>query len=104
MIQAEIRSVAAADAPIRALLLDDSDAEITDGEHDRVQEAVKKRYNPRANAADPSLKITHLKHMSLKQMCPYMEFLLRWMDAHHVGGKRWFLSVVDAARAGAKMA
>jgi len=52
------------------------------------------------NSADPLKQIGDL---SLKQICPYMEFLLRYADRHGVGGKRWFMSVVDSARAGVKM-
>lgn len=48
--------------------------------------------------------IAHIADLTLKQVCPYMEFLLRWMDKNHINGKRWFLSVVDSARAGVKMA
>jgi hypothetical protein len=49
---------------------------------------------------DPIINTTDL---SLKQVCPYMEFLLRYADRQGVGGVRWFLSVVDSARAGVKM-
>ena len=41
---------------------------------------------------------SHVHDLSLKQSCPYIEFLLRWMDMKHIDGKRWFLSVVDMAR------
>lgn len=105
MIQDNIRAHAPADSPIRGMLLADGlDDAIPDSEHDAVQEALKKRYDPKAKGAKSDLNITHVKHLSLKQICPYMEFLLRWMDTHRLDGKRWFLSVVDAARAGARMA
>lgn len=105
LIQDNIRAHAPADSPIRSLLLADGlDDDISDAEHDAVQEAIKKRYDPKAKGVKKDLAITHVKHLSLKQMCPYMEFLLRWMDIHRLDGKRWFLSVVDAARAGARMA
>ena len=42
--------------------------------------------------------VLHIWDLTQKQICPYMEFLLRWMDEERVGGKRWFLSMVDAAR------
>jgi hypothetical protein len=107
LIQDNIRAHAPADSSIRSLLLADGlDDDISDAEHDAVQESMKKRYDPKAKGvrAAKDLAITHVKHLSLKQMCPYMEFLLRWMDIHRLDGKRWFLSVVDAARAGARMA
>jgi hypothetical protein len=68
-----------------------------------IQDALKKIYNPSLKAANPELRITHITHMSLKQVCPYMEFLLRYCDMKHYGGKRWFLPLVEAVRAGAKM-
>jgi superfamily II DNA or RNA helicase len=105
MIQDNIRAYAPADSHIRALLLADGlEDDIPDAEHDAVQEALKKRYDPKAKGARSDVKVSHVKHLSLKQICPYMEFLLRWMDIHRLDGKRWFLSVVDAARAGARMA
>ena len=42
--------------------------------------------------------VLHIYDMTQKQICPYMEFLLRWMDTERIGGKRWFLSAVDALR------
>ncbi len=46
--------------------------------------------------------LKHIKDLSKNHSCFYMEFLLRWMDMNRVDGKRWFLSVVDAMRAGYK--
>lgn len=43
--------------------------------------------------------LLHIWDLTQKQICPYMEFLLRWMDEERVEGKRWFLSMVDAVRA-----
>lgn len=37
-------------------------------------------------------------YLSLRQLCPYMEFVLRYMEMKKIGGKRWFLSLVDSAR------
>ena len=104
-LHAKIRTAFGADAPIiRLLLSEDPAAFITDTkERATIQDAVKKLYDPSVSAADPSLRITHISHLSLKQLCPYMEFLLRLMDMRRVGGKRWFLPLVDAVRAGAKM-
>ena len=42
--------------------------------------------------------LLHVWDLTQKQICPYMEFLLRWMDEERIGGKRWFLSMVDSAR------
>jgi hypothetical protein len=42
--------------------------------------------------------LLHVWDLTQKQICPYMEFLLRWMDEERIGGKRWFLSMVDATR------
>jgi len=58
----------------------------------------------RADSTDP---LKHTGDLSLKQICPYMEFILRYADRHGVPidgvPRRWFLSVVDSARAGVKM-
>ncbi len=42
--------------------------------------------------------LLHVWDLTQKQICPYMEFLLRWMDEERIDGKRWFLSMVDAVR------
>jgi hypothetical protein len=104
-VHRKIKDAVAADSPmVKLLLADDAAAAVEDNKvRQSIQDALKKMYNPKVKAGDPALRITHITHMSLKQICPYMEFLLRWMDIRRVGGKRWFLSLVDAVRAGAKM-
>ena len=109
LLQNEIRKFVAKDAPILALIVDDSaGVDISEKDRNKVQDALAKRYNPKSKkkitAADADLVVAHLKHMSQKQLCPYMEFLMRWMDRQRLGGKRWFLTTAEAARAGAKMA
>jgi hypothetical protein len=104
-VHKKIKAAFASDSQIvRLLVSDDAAGTIEDNKvRQSIQDALKKLYNPKVKAAEPGLRITHISHLSLKQICPYMEFLLRWMDIHRVGGKRWFLSLVDAVRAGAKM-
>lgn len=104
-VHKKIKEAFPADSPMVKLLLSDEAAGAIEDNKVRqgIQDALKKMYNPKLKATDPSLRITHVTHLSLKQICPYMEFLLRWMDMRRVGGKRWFLSLVDAVRAGAKM-
>ena len=88
----------AADDPILPLLLDNRpDTAPTKKDKDALQKKVKDRYEgkPAAGLDD----FTHLHALSLRQICPYMEFILRYMDMKKVGGKRWFLSAVDSARA-----
>ena len=41
----------------------------------------------------------NINYLSLQQLCPYLEFILRYMDLKAVNGKRWFLPLVDAAKA-----
>lgn len=53
-------------------------------------------------ARQESGKLQHVKDLTKIHSCLYMEVLLRWMDLQRVGGKRWFLPVVDAVRAGYK--
>jgi hypothetical protein len=104
-VHRKIKDAFPADAlMVKLLLADDAGAAVEDNKvRQSIQDALKKMYNPKVKAGDAALRITHITHMSLKQICPYMEFLLRWMDIRRVGGKRWFLSLVDAVRAGAKM-
>jgi hypothetical protein len=104
-IQNSIRAQLPDVDPILPLLLDDDETRAIKDNKTRqlIQDAVKKRYDPRLKAADPALDIAHTSHMSVKQACPYMEFLLRWMDMRKLNGKRWFLGLVEAARAGARM-
>ena len=114
LLQEVIRSSFPANSPIRLLLLEDAvlSVAVDKTHHREIQEALERRYKnpesakPKTSKPVPTkdLNITHVSHMSVKQACPYMEFLLRWMDIHRVQGKRWFLSLVDSDRAGVKMA
>jgi hypothetical protein len=103
-VQGKIRA-AFADQPIASRLLNDDDASVLMDAKQRtmIQDAERKLLEPKTKADDPSLRITHISHLSLKQICPYMEFLLRYAEMKHVGGKRWLLGLVDAVRAGARM-
>lgn len=92
------------DNSIHRLLLEDSEDTLPAKDVFVAKKAeLESRYrknNPRRNS---SLDMNHIGDMSLKQACPYMEFLLRWLDATQFQGKRWFLSVAESARAGVKM-
>jgi hypothetical protein len=94
---AALQTMAAGD-PILPLLLDNRpDTAPTKKDKDALQKKVKDRYEgkPAAGLDD----FTHLHALSLRQICPYMEFILRYMDMKKIGGKRWFMSAVDSARA-----
>ena len=104
-IHKNLRDFLPAEHILRSMLLgDDPASSIPNKDRVPIQDAVKARYDMKTKVADPSLHITHVSHLSVKQSCPYIEFLLRWMDNSNVGGKRWFLSLVDSARAGVRMA
>ena len=104
-IQTMIRELYPVDAPLVSLLLNDTDdTKPTDEQIKERKDAVKKRYDDKLKAKDPSLDLQHIDDLSRLQLCPYMEFLLRVLDMKRTGGKRWFLSLVDSARAGVKMA
>jgi hypothetical protein len=90
------------DLPIVSLLLNDNTAEQDDDKTIKQRQDALKRQFLTAGAAF-SVDLEHTADLSLKQICPYMEFLLRYADRHSVERKRWFLSVVDSARAGVKM-
>ena len=100
ILQTQIRSIYPADDPlVLRLLNDDDDTKPTDTVSKDRKDAVKKRYDPAAKAKNPDLDLEHIDDLSRLQICPYMEFLLRLLDMKKTDGKRWFLSLVDTARA-----
>jgi hypothetical protein len=92
-----LQTKAATDLIIPLLLDNRPDTAPSKKEKDALQKSVKERYEgkPAAGLDD----FTHLHALSLRQICPYMEFILRYMDMKKVGGKRWFLTAVDSVRA-----
>jgi len=113
LIQAQIRTTG---SNILPLLLDDSNATKPGAEDKKArQDAVKERYDPlkKSKLADATLDINHVAGLSLKQICPYTEFLLRWLDrlpstassassssASSASSKRRaFLSLIDMVKA-----
>jgi hypothetical protein len=84
LVQKQIREHVPEDHPILSLLLDDSE------ETRPSEEEARKR--------GKTGTLLHLHDLAQKQICPYMEFLLRWMESQHLGGKRWFLSLIDSLR------
>jgi hypothetical protein len=94
----EIDKYAPAD-PIRSLLLDIAKETLpSDKEKAERQGDVTKRFSGKAATRD----LIHLGDLTLKQLCPYTEYLLRYMELKKFGGKRWFFSLVDSARSGPK--
>ena len=55
-----------------------------------------------AKARMATMAPTHMKDITHQPLCLYMEFLCRLLDAKRVGGRRWFLSAIDAAQVGLK--
>jgi hypothetical protein len=93
-----LKSRAAAD-PIVPLLLDIAkETESTKKIATTRQAAVAKRFEGGAAGAAGAEDLQHLTDLSLHIVCPYLEFLLRYMDAKRIGGQRWFLSLLDTAR------
>lgn len=87
----------ATDDPIRKFLLNtDPSAKPSKKEKDALQKALKLKYEGKESDFE---EFHHLHELSLLQVCPYLEFLLRYMDLKRIGGKRWFLSVIDSVRA-----
>jgi hypothetical protein len=60
------------------------------------QKGLKLKYEGKSSEFE---EFSHLYSLSLLQVCPYLEFLLRYMDMKKVGDRRWFLSIVDSVRA-----
>ena len=99
-LQTYIRSFYPAEDPLIVRLLNDNDgAKPTDDISKERKDAVKKRYDPAVKAKHPDMDLEHIDDLSRLQICPYMEFLLRMLDTKKANGKRWFLSLVDTARA-----
>lgn len=44
----------------------------------------------------------HMKDLTQRPLCLYMEFLTRLFDARRLAGKRWFLSAVESSYSGLK--
>ena len=96
-----------------SLLLDDrKETAPTEADKKREQDAVRERYEPtKKSKGSGDIDIRHIHTLNLKQICPYTEFLFRWLDAIHTGAgagagagadaatPRFFLSAVDYVRA-----
>ena len=83
----QLLHAAARDSDLAALIIDDDDASWDES-------GAKKRM------AD--FTIDHLKDITHQPLCLYMEVLARLLDAHHVGGKRWFLDGIEGVLSGIK--
>jgi hypothetical protein len=87
----------AADDNIREFLLDiNPDAKPSKKEKESLQKMLKLKYDGKESDFED---FHHLHELSLLQVCPYLEFLLRYMDLKRIGDKRWFMGLVDASRA-----
>lgn len=84
------------DPIITNLLKGDAEEKPSKSEKLLKQKALKLKYEGKDSDFDD---FAHLSELSLLQVCPYLEFILRYMDMKRIGGKRWFLSLVDSSRA-----
>jgi len=91
-----------------ALLLDDrKETAPTEAEKKKEQDAVRERYElSKKSKGSGDIDIRHIHTLNLKQICPYTEFLFRWLDripgsaaAAAAAPSRFFLSAVDYVRA-----
>jgi hypothetical protein len=104
-IHAQIRTSFPASHPIHLLLLDDrvlskEADEARQREAKLEQDAIKERYEPSKKGAGSALDIHHIHSLNLKQICSYIEFLLRWLErTKPSGAPRVFLSAVEYLRA-----
>jgi hypothetical protein len=67
---------------------------LPDGEDDWVEAGKAARME--------ELRPAHMKDITHQPLCLYMEFLTRLFDHQKLGGRRWFLSAVEAAQSGLK--
>ncbi len=75
--------------PMVALFLDEKDETIPTAE-EKLRRKERK-------------EVLHIHDLTQKQLCPYMELLLRMADRYRIGKKRWFLSHIEAIMAGYKL-
>jgi hypothetical protein len=88
-IHDQIRKYVREDDPILGMLLDDRSETIPSDSERKTRRST--------------MNIQHLYDLSKNELCPYMEFLLRWMDKVRLSNKRWFLSLVESGRSGLKL-
>jgi hypothetical protein len=103
VIQGMLKALCAKEDPLLALLLGDTHVKLPpeDAVASKARKsAVADRYVP--GKKQSALTLTEIYDLSKAQWCPYMEFLLRIMDSKRVGGRRWFLSLVESTRAAIK--
>jgi hypothetical protein len=84
-----LHAAAAGDARLGPLMLPDSDESF---------EAVKAGAKARMAARAPE----HMRDITHQPLCLYMEVLTRLLDAVRLGGKRWYLSPIEALAVGLK--
>jgi hypothetical protein len=85
---------------IGPLILDDTEETKPNPEVSKERKTYVTALYEKSGAEDSSKEATHLEDLTLKQICPYLEFLLRYADIQRIDGKRWFLSAVEMARIG----
>ncbi len=104
LIQKQLVEYLPKDHVLHSLLLDPSSS-------DEVKQEAKVRSKKKAieerfkeggeRVADADMPI-YLWELSVKQICQYMDYMLRWMDRNHINDKRWLLSLVDMDRIASK--
>jgi hypothetical protein len=75
---------------LAALMIPDDDAS---------WKPVPKGFKPGENELGPPF---HMKDLTQRPLCLYMEFLTRLFDARRLAGKRWFLSAIESSYSGLK--
>lgn len=97
VIQQKLEEYLPASSKFRKLLLNPSSDPETIELTDRLksEKLMEKRYKAGGDSVQP---LAFCRELDKTQLCQYLEFLLRWMDATRVNDKRWFLSLVDVVR------
>lgn len=94
-IQDIVRSHLPVESDFRGLLMVDTDnADAKKAKEPQIN--LTKMY--KGTIRDGTDPMTHMYHLTLKQVCPYMEFILRIMNIKKLDNKHWFMSLTDLTR------
>ncbi len=104
VIQKQLDTFLQKDHVLHSLLLDPSSSEEIKQEAKlrSKKKAIEERFKEQGAKVTDDDMPKYCWELSAKQICQYMEYILRWMDRKLINDKRWFLSLVDIDRISSK--